>query len=140
MLGFFKICKYTFFNIWKRVLAKKFSKPFLSWKSINQFFWLPFFWKINKSILTNLKRTWDNFFTCPPFQILKKVYWQILKKSSAIFCLVLFSNLKKSRVSSLKKSEINLFACPLFQILKKVNLQILKKPSTIFLLVCFLKC
>ena len=35
-LRFFKICKYTIFNIWKREIAKKLGKVF--WRFVSMFF------------------------------------------------------------------------------------------------------
>ena len=61
-------------------------------KSRTIFLLIPFS-SIKKSKLTNLQKTLHNFFACPRFQILKKVYLQILKKSRTIFQLLSFCNI-----------------------------------------------
>ena len=68
---------------------------------------------------------------------LKKVYSQILKKSSPISLLIHFSNISKKHTYKIPKKPDTIFCLYPFSSIKKVYLQNLKKPDTISFLIPF---
>ena len=88
--------------------------------------------------MTNLKNNLVQFLVYHLFQILKKAYLQILKKTGPIFCLSPFQILQRVHLQILKTSG-PLFCFSPFSNIKKGLLKNLKKTWSNFLLINFFK-
>ena len=79
--------------------------------------------------MTNLKKNLVQFLADHLFQILKKVYLQILRNPRPIFGLLPFEILKKVYLQILKKARCNFLLLTFFYYSEKYTDKFSKKPA-----------